>query len=71
MDATLAIANWWTLCKEMGLELNGYVFRTHRHGSDEVGAMAHQRLVSRSSYLSISPVVCNAYLIATVIRSFS
>ncbi|TFK78451.1 hypothetical protein K466DRAFT_507267 [Polyporus arcularius HHB13444] len=46
MDATLAIAEWWSLCTKMGIETNGYVFRSHRHGSDEVGALSHQKMSS-------------------------
>ncbi|KAH9858619.1 hypothetical protein C2E23DRAFT_864500 [Lenzites betulinus] len=34
MDATLALAEWWLICKSMGIERYGYVFRS-RHGFDE------------------------------------
>lgn len=46
MDGVNVFATWWSLCKEMGLELGGYVFRSRRNGGDEVSVLAHEKMVS-------------------------
>lgn len=50
MNAVDALAEWWTVSEEMGLQRYGYVFRSRRFGSDEVSVLAEDRMVWQSQY---------------------
>ncbi|KAI0771694.1 hypothetical protein BD413DRAFT_625401 [Trametes elegans] len=47
MDGVFALAKWWRLSKEMGIERHGYVFR-RKHGYDQVSLAAEDALTSQS-----------------------
>ncbi|KAI0696042.1 hypothetical protein C8T65DRAFT_527778, partial [Cerioporus squamosus] len=48
MCPVVALAEWWLLCREMGVERTGYIFRSRRHGSDEISAFAHARMSNKA-----------------------
>ena len=45
MDPVRAFAQWWTICEEMGIQLQGYIFRARR-GYDQVSHDANDGMVS-------------------------
>ena len=51
MCAVGAIADWWDLCGELGIERHGYVFRKRR-GYNRVSYHARDKLVRLSLTLS-------------------
>ncbi len=55
MDPVAALAEWWILSGQMQLDRSGFVFRSRRHGSDEVSALAGARMVCPLMIRCVSP----------------
>ncbi len=60
MNAVDALAEWWTVSEEMGLQRYGYVFRSRRFGSDEVSVLAEDRMVCTRQYSP--PHICTDFI---------